>query len=481
MAAMELLPRFVTAHANLNVALRICTGDLLGAVVPVQAGLLTEPRPVIIAGIHYPQQWTRDAAVNAWNAGSLLLPEAAGNGLQAVVEHSAEHGWRLPHRDYYDAVVWLSGCRAHVEATGDQAFARMALAAGRDLMAHWERGEFDGRWGLFRGGSFFNDGISAYPERYAAPTGEYGNIRDYHGSPIRHPDGGGLPMHTLSTNCLYVLGYEALIALANGLGEVPDPAWSQKAEALRRAIRQHFFEPGSGRLRYLVDGTGSDDRQELAGWAFARLAGVLSAAEGQRLATLLTRQPFGIPSLWPTYERYAKFDALGRHSGLVWPQVVAFWGDACARDGDAQGLGGAIHDLAEAYVRIGNATECWHPANGLANGGWQEYDRRIQPYPHGSRHRTTWGATGLLRLMLHGVLGLRISGDRLTLRPCLPMGLGPVTMHNLRWRDVVLDLTVSGCGTRVVEATVDGAPVSGEVAFAASESGRRTVVCHLGA
>lgn len=469
--------RITTGDIITDRALRIAYGNLASAIWPVQAGLLAEPRPVIAAGAHYPGQWTRDASVNAWNAGSLLAPAAAGDGLRAVVERSAT-GYRLPHPDYYDAVVWLTGCRAHAEITGDRAFAAMALAAARDLLAAWEREEFDPALGLFRGGSFFNDGISAYPERYARPTGHWGNVRDFIAGPGRHPVGGGLPMHTLSTNALYVLGYQSALALATMCGEAADPGWAGKAEALRAAVRRHFLDQTTGRLRYLVDSMGSDDRQEIAGWAFARLAGIITPEEGRRLASQLERLPHGIPCLWPTYERYAQRGGLGRHSGLVWPQVIALWGEACARDGDVSGLAAAIHDLSTAFDRIGNATECWHPLSGAPDGGLQEFDGLIQPYPQGSCHVTTWGATGLFRLLLRGVAGVCEAWDHLALRPCLPVGFGPVRIDCLPWRGLLLDIELSGAGSHIRSASVDGVPVS-VLRFAASEVGSRRVCVEL--
>ena len=30
---------------------------------------------MILAGLHYDTPWTRDAAINAWNGGSLMVPE----------------------------------------------------------------------------------------------------------------------------------------------------------------------------------------------------------------------------------------------------------------------------------------------------------------------------------------------------------------------------------------------------------------------
>ena len=384
------LPAFSCADTDLNRAYATAFGDLAGNIVSGFGGLLNTPRHIIAAGLHYPTLWLRDASINAWNAGSFVAPEAARDGLLAVVERKAE-GYVLPHPDYYDGVVWICGAWHHACVTGDSDFLKLAFDIARDVLARFRREEFDAVKGLYRGGSHFNDGVSGYPARYARPTGDWGNIRDWlQDNPLRAPLGGGLPMHCLSTNCLHVLGLDAAAAMAAALGSPDGAGWARQSQELREAIRRHFWDERSGRLSYLVDEEGRDDRQEISGWAFACLAGVLDSAEQSRLAGQVERLVYGMPSLWPTYERYAAAGGLGRHSGLVWPHTLAFWGEACARRSDSDGLGRELRCLAKAALLIGNFTECWHPLSGQPHGGLQEKDYgSIRVWE--SLHRTTWG------------------------------------------------------------------------------------------
>lgn len=466
-----------SAEAALDRAVATAMGDLFGNIQPRRAGLLTEARPVITAGLHYPDLWLRDAAVNAWNAGSLVAPAAARDGLLAVVEKRAA-GYVLPHADYYDGVIWNVGAWHHARATGDADFLALALEIASDVLTRFRREEFNADTGLYRGGSFFNDGVSGYPERYARPTGEWGNIRDWcEGNPQRAPVGGGLTMQCLSTNCLHLLGLEAALEMAAALAAPTPEPWRAQADALRAAIRGHFYDAPTGRLRYLVDAAGSDDRQEIGGWAFACLAGVLDPAEQAVLATRVERVTFGTPSLWPTYERYAAAGGYGRHSGLVWPHVLAFWGDACAQRRDVAGLGRELRCLAEAAMRHGNFTECWNPVHGGPEGGLQErHDGTIIRWP--GFPRTTWGATGLLRLVVHGVAGLRLRWDGLTLEPALPAGLAPLRLEGLRWRNLSFTLTLIGEGTRLAAATVNGAPAP-RISFLPGDFGHREITATL--
>ena len=60
-------------------------GDLLGNVSLFKDGLLERPVPVILAGLHYDTPWTRDAAINAWNGASLIMPDVARNTQDLVI------------------------------------------------------------------------------------------------------------------------------------------------------------------------------------------------------------------------------------------------------------------------------------------------------------------------------------------------------------------------------------------------------------
>ena len=91
---------------------------------------------------------------------------------------------------------------------------------------------------------------------------------------------------------------------------------------------------------------------------------------------------------------------------------------------------------------------------------------------------TTWGATGMFRLLLRGVAGVRETWDHLSLKPCLPAGLGPVQIHGLPWRGLLLDLELNGAESTIRSASVDGVPVQ-DLRFAASEVGSRLVCVEL--
>ncbi|GAA2348986.1 hypothetical protein [Dactylosporangium salmoneum] len=132
------------------------------AAVYNQSGLMTNPPSTFIrAGGGYAQPWTRDAAVNSWNAASLLESDVARNTLWSVVRRQS-NGQLIVNQDnqWWDQVVWLTAAWNHYEVTGDQGFLANAYQAATNTLNARKAANYNSGYGLFQGPSFFNDGIA---------------------------------------------------------------------------------------------------------------------------------------------------------------------------------------------------------------------------------------------------------------------------------------------------------------------------------
>jgi hypothetical protein len=205
------LPHLVTGDRELDLAWRIALDDLASNIVPLQDGLLAAP--VLLAGLGYESPWTRDAAINTGNGAGLLCPEVTRNTLFAVVTHETAgegHGVESDlviggrYNQYWDAIIWALGAWSQYLSTGDHDFLALAYGVTRNSLARREADEFDAAAGLFRGPACYGDGVAAYPDVYAR-TGGSSAILDWvkANADRAAPIGYGLPMHALSTNCLY--------------------------------------------------------------------------------------------------------------------------------------------------------------------------------------------------------------------------------------------------------------------------------------
>lgn len=451
---MRSLPYLNTDNRQINAAFRVAMGDIVGNIQPFQDGLLEKPLPCILAGLEYDTPWTRDTAINIWNGAGLIFPEASRNTLLSVLERFPGGEVRIGGQ-YWDAVIWVTGAWAYYLYTGDRDMLALAFEAARNSLAHFEAAEFNPAAGLFRGPACYGDGVAAYPDRYAE-TGGSSSILAW---PQCNPDkvstpGMGIPMQTLSTNCLYYNAYRLMNEMARELGQQEDPAWQHKAEQLKTAINQRLWDPERGMYRYLDDPWGGSDHQEGMGSSFALLMGVASPEQARQVLAKQHITPYGIPCVWPSFARYRRdSNSFGRHSGTVWPHIQGFWAEAAARAGAADLFRHELFKLAELAVRDGMFAEIYHPLSGEIYGGLQEGTPDWQWH---SCRRQTWSATAFVRMVLMGLLGMDFSARGISFRPTLPEGIGRLALRGLPYRAATLHIRVSGSGSRVKEFSVNG-------------------------
>jgi hypothetical protein len=451
-----MLPFLETNNEKIDDAFRLALGDLVSNIAVMPVSLLPEPAPVFLAGLEYKDAWTRDAAINVWNGGGLLFPSVGRHTLLSVLHRSGDQ-IRIGDAaaQYWDAVIWTTGAWWHYLYTGDRDF--LALDVTRQHLERMETDEFDPALNLFRGPASYADGISGYPDLYTNPSGP-GAIRKW---PAAHPDlraqtGFGLPMHALSTNCLYYYAYVLADKMAQELNTTSDPGWVRKAAALKSAINRHFWLPDKRHYRYLVDPNGNDDSQEGLGHAFAILLGVAGEAQVASILRNLHVTACGLPCSWPVYERYKRLGqgVFGHHNGVIWPQINGFWAHAALVSGRADLFSQELLKQAELAVNNGQFMEIYHPVTGEPYGGEQEGCNW-----HSCR-RQTWAATAYLRMVLRGLVGLDFSPTGMSLTPCLPPGLERVRLSGLRYREMELDIKISGPGTRITACRINGETVT---------------------
>ncbi len=468
------LPYLITGNDSIDQAFRIAIGDLLGNVVPFKNGLLDTYKPVIMAGLDYNRPWTRDAAINAWNGASLLMPEVSRNTLFSVLE-SIDNKVRIGGQ-YWDAIIWTTGAWWHYLYTGDREFLSLALEVTQNSLKYFEETEFDAELNLFRGPACYQDGISAYPDPYAITDGS-GFILDW---PRANPDqvskpGFGIPMQALSTNCLYYNAYISAQKMAGALGITAIPDWGLKAENIKKAINQRFKIKGKGHYRYLADLPGRCDHQEGLGHSFVLLFGLADDEWKEAVFSNVYVTPAGIPCVWPTFSRYEGKgeQSYGRHSGTVWPHIQGFWAHAAARFGKVDIFAHEMFKLAEHACRDSQFTEIYHPLKGTIYGGLQESKSKgIISWQ--SRRRQTWSSTAYLRMVLLGLIGIQFEPDGIRFSPCIPKAISNIKLQNLNYRETNIEVQIEGSGTKIRSFRLNG-KLSENAFISADEEGQMKI------
>jgi glycogen debranching enzyme len=442
-------PFLHTDNDTVNKAFRIAIGDLATNILNYKSGLMQEEAPAIMAGLNYDRPWTRDTAINVWNFGGLVAPEAARNTLMSVLER--KDGEVVIGGQYWDSIIWVTGAWNYFLQTGDKKMLELAFEAAKNTLARREYEEFDETSNLFRGPACYGDGVAAYPEFYAKGCGGSSGIHDWinHHSSAR---GVGIPMKTLSTNCLYYNAYKILPLMAAALGK--DAAGTeQKAQKLKASILNHFLNPKTGTLDYIADSPVNSDYQEALGISFAVMFGIAEGELAKNIISKAQTTPQGIACVWPSFPRYLAMGGFGRHSGTVWPHAQGFWAETCANYGEAEKFGRELHALAKNAVRDSQFVEIYHPETGESYGGLQELGGPIGNW--NATNRQTWSATGFIRMSIGSLVGLKLAENGISFKPLLSQGISQARLK-IRYRAMNLDVNVSGSGKDVRSFNING-------------------------
>jgi hypothetical protein len=406
---------------------------------------------VFVAGESWPTVWVRDAAYAIDLGAGLLHPDLSRATMRAVAGSGA--AWTQDRAAHFggwprltDSVVGAVGAWACYVATGDLDFLRWSHEVTRATLDRAEREVAEG--GLFRGCASFMESNSGYPPRYAFNGRAVGATK------------------ALSTNVLHHRGYTLAARAAALLGEDPAP-FEARAAALRHAINERLWLPGPGRYAYYEDADGRpSDRWEGLGTALAVLWGVADDEAAAAVFRTVTASPRGLACLGPRYPLWKPWlvrDEYFYHNGMVWPFVQGYWAWAAADRGFADVFAAELACLADLAGRAPTYHEFYHPGTGRPGGS----------------ARQLWSAAGYLAMVHHGLFGMSFDGTEIGFRPVVPAAFSRLRLTGLAHRDLTLEVTVAGSGTRIGSFTVDGVPRSGH-AIPATLRGPHRVEVTLG-
>ncbi len=445
---------FACDNETLTEAYKIAIADVVGNITPYDGGVLTKKTPCLMAGADYDTPWTRDAAINVYNGFALMNPTVSKNTLLSVLKQNGLQ-YQIDGQ-YWDAIIWAIGAERYLDVTHDEEFLKIAQNAIANTLRRFEREEFDPEDGLFRGAAVYGDGVAAYPDKYA--NGPNSGIEGWLENPANKdqivPNGRGIPMKALSTNCCYYEAYVILAKLNKQLGkDTKDPL--QKAEALKAAINKAFWNEEKGNYDYLAY---ECDYQEAIGLGLVLLFGI---ADDRKAALVLQNTEVteqGIAIVWPSFDRYLTLGGYGRHAGVIWPHGQAFWARACSKYSYRYGYEYELFTMAQKAVRDGQFYEIYHPDTGLEYGGLQEFNpSNISSW--GSCKHQTWSATGFISLIYYELIGAEITENSVTFKPYLPEGVNEATISGFTVGKATFDIVITrgeGTTSATFDTTVEG-------------------------
>jgi hypothetical protein len=404
-------------------------------------------RGILAAGGDYGGEWTRDIAINSWNAVSLLYPQVAEKSLWSVTHHKDT----IAHQ-YWDKILWTVSAINHYYITGDLEFLTQAYRCSENTIHQLEELAYDKEYGLFKGPAVFADGIAGYPEPVFDKNNFSSYVLDHHAANIK----------CLSTNCLYYGAYNALADMASILEKDSQTieSFKLKGEQLKTSILKHFYKDTEHKLNYMIDEAGKvHTYQEAMGYSFAVIFGVFT----QELSYELTRNTFiskfGIPCLYPDFPRYSEAQP-GRHNNIIWPMANGFFAKACiiadnypAFDKELKSLTSLALDADKGNYEF---WEIYNPYTGKPDGGYQAMGEDKPNHHWNSCRLQTWSATAYLNMLIHGVAGIRFTKNGLSFSPNVPGELHYLKLCDLTYRNAGLTIEIKGTGRKIKSFRVNG-------------------------
>jgi len=400
------------------------------------------------AGGDYNDSWTRDGSLNPWNAGSLLDPVTAKNTLSHLIKNDPVYGPIIDqgNRQWWDMVIWIPAAWNHFQVTGDTQFLATAYAVAVNTLKKMQNEHYNPAFGLFKGPSFFNDGIAGYPAPYNSNNGS--------SFVLDHP--GTDQLLCLSVNCLYYAAYKTTALMGAQLGKPrADLAdLNTKAAQLKKQINRRFWIENSHRYGYFIHGTGAaagslENYQEGSGLAFAILFGVADEAKATAILNHIHFEPKGLPSIWPHFPMFSDSQP-GRHNCVIWPQVNGLFAKAAAQEKGYPIFSAEFERVTALFNGTpGNIREIYNAISGAPDGGWQNGGH------WGAAQNQTWSATAYLSMVYNGIFGINFSTDGIIFSPYLKSQWGPVSLTNLQYRNMDLNLNLSGNGDRISSFKLD--------------------------
>ncbi len=392
-----------------------------------------DERGLLRAGAAWSGVWTRDIAYAAALGADIAAPEACRRTLMSRVKNGVilqdtgtGGGWPIST----DRVSWALGVWACYLSGGDREWLEHCIKA---LRATLEQDAAVLRCNPLVPGetSFLDWREQSYP--VGMTPAQIG------------------ASYALSTNVLHYLCRKLLARMLTEVGK-PEEAklYDDAASELGKAITARFRRPNSPRYAmYLTSDGLQDSHTDALGTALLALSGLVGE-DGADLLRTLPRTVYGTPVFAPFNPEVKG----AYHNFAIWPFVEAFVLLAQAKQGNSEGVEFSAAAMLRSALLNATNKENYHAKSGRAGDTISNSDAQL------------WSAAGMLGLFYHALLGLQFERDVLVFNPCVPAMLeGNYRFTNLRVRNMTLEVRISGSGTEIASASINGIPASPSLAL----------------
>ena len=397
-------------------------------------------------GLYWGGVWTRDVSYSSLLSLAYMCPDKVRNSLEVKIDRMGRiiqdtgTGGSWPCSS--DRVVWALSAWNIYLATGDMEWLQKAYPIIVKSLECDDMVVYNPQTGLYRGESSFIDWREQSYPTWAQPADIYLS-------------------ECLGTNAAFYGVLKVTADMAAALGHKKDAKkYAQKAEALKQTINDRFWVEEDGFYASYWYGRQNlirTQHSETLGESFCVLFGIADEERAAKVISSMHVGEYGPPIFSPQIVSQGDY-----HNNGVWPYVTSFWGKAAAKAGNETAL---MHALA-CNVRTA-ALYATNYENYSFNTG-NPYTTLI------NSPNMLWGLSGFMGLFHRTFFGFEFTQEGLSMKPFVPTALAGIRkLEAFPYRNMQLDITVSGSGNEIASCKVDGKDA--EAFIPADWTGKHTV------
>lgn len=406
-----------------------------------------EPDGTLRTGLEWGGVWTRDVSYSIIHSMSYMQTEAAKTSLMCKVNSKGEiiqdtgTGGAWPCST--DREIWVGAAWEIYKVTGDMDWLKTVYPIAKKSLEVDMRTVFEDETNLVRGESSFIDWREQSYPTWMEPADIYDS-------------------KCLGTNMVFYIALTSAAEMGRILGDDQTAEqFEHMASLVKEGINENLWMDDCGYYAQFLSGRSDDllyTKSETLGQALAILWGV---AEGERAVTLSENMPivdYGAPVFWPWIPDQPPY-----HNQAVWPFVQSYWIHASAKAGNEQGVLHGVGAVWRAAMMYATNKE-----NYVADtGNWRGTQINSS--------NMLWSLSGNLSITFKLLMGMNFGADQLNFSPVVPRNLkAERTVRNFRYRNAVLDITVTGYGDSIKSFCLDG-KMQDEAVVPGNLEGRHTV------
>ena len=387
-----------------------------------------EPDSTLRTGKEWPGVWTRDVSYSIILSMAMLQPDVSRISLEhkispkgTIIQDTGSGGaWPVSS----DRQIWGIAAFEVYKATGDQSWLRRIYPIIKNSLEDDYATIYDPETGLVRGETSFIDWREQSYPRWMLCADIYRS-------------------EALGTSVVHAQAWKVLSEIAALLGHDGEArTYASRSDRMAEAINKELWLNEQGYYAMYLYGRDNlivNPRAETLGESLAILFDVASPERAKIITEKNPVTPYGPAIFFPQIA-----DMPAYHNNALWPFVGAYWTLANAKAQNSRGVMLGLGAIFRPAALFATNKENFNLDNG-------DITTEL------NSSNMLWSLSGNLALTMRILFGINAETDGLAFKPFIPKELDDRrTLTGLRYRDMTLDISIEGYGSRISKFYLNG-------------------------